>query len=845
MDARKARVWWRVSYDGLRRVMIVAVAAAVAFVQAYEYLFPLGYGWIYDYGAGLETIPVHRALVSQQVMGGLLAPFVAGGVDRLSFFGNADSPLLFSTWLFVFFSPPIATGVHMFLQCFVGSVWAGLLCRDRLKLGASISAVAAILYASFSYPVFGFLFNAALIPFLAWFLTVPRARSVGLLVLVGLGASFLTSLSQGFPFMALFIALWLPIVGRASILATVRTLAAMTAGYCVGKVPTLLAILNSVPRSQRSGELRYDSLVDTPILYTESDFLFSDRHMWTYTQAVPTFFAALCVVFLVVGFVERRRGRLDAGEVDRTDALFKSILRVAVVYVILASGALVPVRNLLAPAVPWLGSINMVRTITASGALLNTLIVAYGLVIVQLAVGQRTLAMSLMGIAAAFCWTVRHSWTLPTEFGLLLVVLAASAIGAAWWSRRQDTKGLGRLGRVPVGVVVVFPTAVLAVFYACVAPKVLLAPLRSAPQSGYARYYIPAIREIEGSDRTLHRYASVLPLQPANALFNGVEPLDGWANLYSAEFRQFWLAMLGPLLENLPDERSIFGTDDRAPQDHYLFLGTGAFLRTDLDASMDIDRRFNMNLLSLMNVAYVLSYYPLSSKYLAEVHVPARPLERMSWDYATGRESRMRDNTVGWPSVAKGLMSAIGGPLGAADHVYAYRNVCVLARAFSVERLERHGSDSDVLKTLTKASPVDLMRTAHMLSKDAPPLADKLVPASLRLSRYRAGEIALDAMSSGAALIVVANTWIPGWKVYVNGRDAPLLRVNHTQIGVHLPVPGTFQVRLAYEPPYRRLASLLAAPAQLVAGGHRANPSSRQLSLGDLPPVCGSPNVRE
>jgi hypothetical protein len=42
-------------------------------------------------------------------------------------------------------------------------------------------------------------------------------------------------------------------------------------------------------------------VIDTPIAYTESDFLYSDRHMWTYTQVVPAFFAAACIVFLSIG----------------------------------------------------------------------------------------------------------------------------------------------------------------------------------------------------------------------------------------------------------------------------------------------------------------------------------------------------------------------------------------------------------------------------------------------------------------------------------------------------------------------------------------------------------------
>jgi len=215
--------------------IVLFAAAASAFGQAYEYIFPLGRGWIYDYGAGLETIPVHIALVNQHALGSSLAPFVAGGVDRLSFFGNADSPLLLSTWLLAFLSPPVANGFHMLLQDFIGSAFTGLLCKDRFKLGMPISAVAAVAYTSFTYPVFGFLFNAALIPFFAWYLTAPHTRSLIALFFIGLGTSCLTSLSQGFPFIALFIALWMPIIARASIWTTARTLAAISIGYFLGK----------------------------------------------------------------------------------------------------------------------------------------------------------------------------------------------------------------------------------------------------------------------------------------------------------------------------------------------------------------------------------------------------------------------------------------------------------------------------------------------------------------------------------------------------------------------------------------------------------------------------------
>src|SRR5262249_22283588 len=153
-------------------------------------------------------------------------------------------------------------------------------------------------------------------------------------------------------------------------------------------------------------------------------------------------------------------------ETDRMAALFDAVLRVGIVYVILASGILVPIRNLLIAAFPWLGSVNMVRTVTASGALLNTLVVAYGLAILELAIGRRAFALGLTGVAVAVvsCWTtMRHSSTLPTEFAFLLLILAAGLMLSAVWACLQGTKR-GTLGKVPLGVVIVLPTAVLGVF---------------------------------------------------------------------------------------------------------------------------------------------------------------------------------------------------------------------------------------------------------------------------------------------------------------------------------------------------------------------------------------------
>jgi hypothetical protein len=132
-----------------------------------------------------------------------------------------------------------------------------------------------------------------------------------------------------------------------------------------------------------------------------------------------------------------------------------------------------------------------------------------------------------------------------------------------------------------------------------------------------------------------------------------------------------------------------------------------------------------------------------------------------------------------------------------------------------------------------------------MFSADAPPLGAKLVPASLRLSSYRAGAIEFDTVSPGEAVIVVADTWIPGWKVYVDGQEKRPFRVNHTQIGIHLPASGTFHVKLAYEPSYRWLTDILAAPTRLLPNASPSEPFGRQFGLGDLPSICAARNAQE
>jgi hypothetical protein len=62
-------------------------------------------------------------------------------------------------------------------------------------------------------------------------------------------------------------------------------------------------------------------------------------------------------------------------------------------------------------------------------------------------------------------------------------------------------------------------------------------------------------------------------------------------------------------------------------------------------------------------------------------------------------------------------------------------------------------------------------------------------------------EVVILAETRAPGLLVVANTWMPGWSATVDGAPATVHRGNHCQQVVALPAPGRHEVVLRYVPP--------------------------------------------
>jgi uncharacterized membrane protein YfhO len=97
---------------------------------------------------------------------------------------------------------------------------------------------------------------------------------------------------------------------------------------------------------------------------------------------------------------------------------------------------------------------------------------------------------------------------------------------------------------------------------------------------------------------------------------------------------------------------------------------------------------------------------------------------------------------------------------------------------------------------------------------------------SARLVAYERERVVIRSRSDRAGLLVLADTYYPGWKAEVDGEEVPVERVDYLLRGVPVPA-GAHTVVFRYEPLswtigwVVSLLALLGLAVALVAGGRR------------------------
>jgi hypothetical protein len=139
-----------------------------------------------------------------------------------------------------------------------------------------------------------------------------------------------------------------------------------------------------------------------------------------------------------------------------------------------------------------------------------------------------------------------------------------------------------------------------------------------------------------------------------------------------------------------------------------------------------------------------------------------------------------------------------------------YENIDVFPRAFSVHEAifhEKAGEIPDQLFLL--AGRLD---RATILPTPPPPLDRCPAPDSVQILSYHSSTVRLAARMACRGMVILSDTWYPGWRAYVDGRPAPIHKAYGFLRGVVVPA-GAHTLDFRYRPAsvYRGAALSLAA----------------------------------
>ena len=142
-----------------------------------------------------------------------------------------------------------------------------------------------------------------------------------------------------------------------------------------------------------------------------------------------------------------------------------------------------------------------------------------------------------------------------------------------------------------------------------------------------------------------------------------------------------------------------------------------------------------------------------------------------------------------------GLRLAYEGP-----DARVYANARALPRAFLVDNQQVVGGESEALAAVS-AADFDGRRTA-VTERELPglgrsPAASAGAPGRARLASYDDERVVVRAAAKRPSLLVLTDSYDPGWSARVDGRPAEVHRVNYLVRGVLVP-PGSHDVEFRY-----------------------------------------------
>ncbi len=144
-----------------------------------------------------------------------------------------------------------------------------------------------------------------------------------------------------------------------------------------------------------------------------------------------------------------------------------------------------------------------------------------------------------------------------------------------------------------------------------------------------------------------------------------------------------------------------------------------------------------------------------------------------------------------------------------------YLNPYFVPRAYLVFSWEDLSTDNSLErdKYLIKRMMADDFLPGQMAiveNKDMPAWQRQAEPrGEVEIDKWQSGYIELQAEIDRPALLVVSNSYYPGWQARVNGQSVEIVRTNYIYQGIFLP-PGRHKIEFVYQPTYGRVGMVIS-----------------------------------
>jgi hypothetical protein len=150
------------------------------------------------------------------------------------------------------------------------------------------------------------------------------------------------------------------------------------------------------------------------------------------------------------------------------------------------------------------------------------------------------------------------------------------------------------------------------------------------------------------------------------------------------------------------------------------------------------------------------------------------------------------------------------------DGMKVYRQPEAFPRAWSVHKLLRV-PDMDAGNRLIVDHLPDLRAEAFLLA-EPPAVETCAAPDTVALEEHRGGRLVIRAAMGCAGMVVLSDTYYPGWSVRIDNQPAPIYEVNGAMRGVLVPA-GVHMLSMRYRPASTLIAGLLTLLGFAVVGG--------------------------